>query len=123
MSFSRRNFLIATGVAAGASTVLSACSSGNAGGSGSKTPSVEKGKAAEIAIGTATDSKGPAPEMPGARKGGTIYTLDQIDYDHLDPAQIYSSYTGAGSVLFLRGLTGYRVDSKGNTTLVGDLAT
>ncbi|MEU6378183.1 ABC transporter substrate-binding protein [Streptomyces sp. NPDC046909] len=124
MSFSRRNFLIATGVAAGASTVLSACSSGNAGGAGSsKAPSVEKGKAAEIAVGTATDSKGPAPEMPGAVKGGTIYTLDQIDFDHLDPAQIYSSYTGAGSVLFLRGLTGYRVDSKGNTTLVGDLAT
>ncbi|WP_406173131.1 ABC transporter substrate-binding protein [Streptomyces sp. NBC_00996] len=125
MSFSRRNFLIATGVAAGATTVLSACSSGNAGGSSGNGSSTKapKGKAAEIAIGTKADSQGPAPEMPGAVKGGTIYTLDQIDCDHLDPAQIYSSYTGAVSVLFLRGLTGYRLDSKGNTTLVGDLAT
>ncbi|MFD3499612.1 ABC transporter substrate-binding protein [Streptomyces sp. NPDC058678] len=123
MSFSRRNFLIATTVAAGASTVLSACSSGNAdGGSGSATKAPQ-GKAAKIDVGTKADSAGPAPEMPGAVKGGTIYTLDQIDFDHLDPAQIYSSYTGAGSVLFLRGLTGYRVDAKGNTTLVGDLAT
>ncbi|MFF4351726.1 ABC transporter substrate-binding protein [Streptomyces sp. NPDC001530] len=124
MSFSRRNFLIATGVAAGATTVLSACSSGNAGGAGNGgSTKAPKGKAAEITVGTKADSQGPAPEMPGAVKGGTIYTLDQIDFDHLDPAQIYSSYTGAGSVLFLRGLTGYRVDSKGNTTLVGDLAT
>ncbi|MFE0673926.1 ABC transporter substrate-binding protein [Streptomyces sp. NPDC058867] len=123
MSFSRRNFLIATGVAAGATTVLSACSSGNAGGTGGNSTKAPEGKAAEIAVGTKADSVGPAPEMPGAVKGGTIYTLDQIDFDHLDPAQIYSSYTGAGSVLFLRGLTGYRVDSKGNTTLVGDLAT
>ncbi|KOU70108.1 ABC transporter [Streptomyces sp. MMG1533] len=123
MSFSRRNFLIATGVAAGASTVLSACSSGNAGGDGGSSTKAPQGKAAKITVGTKADSQGPAPEMPGAVKGGTIYTLDQIDYDHLDPAQIYSSYTGAGSVLFLRGLTGYRVDSKGNTTLVGDLAT
>ncbi|MGW7606629.1 ABC transporter substrate-binding protein [Streptomyces sp. NPDC054766] len=123
MSFSRRNFLIATGVAAGASTVLSACSSGNAGGSGNKAPSVDKAKAATIAVGTKTDSTGPAPEVEGAVKGGTIYTLDQIDCDHLDPAQLYSSYEGAVSVPFLRGLTGYKVDAKGNTTLVGDLAT
>ncbi|MGW1534067.1 ABC transporter substrate-binding protein [Streptomyces aureus] len=124
MSFSRRNFLIATGVAAGATTVLSACSSGNGGGSGSnKAPSVAKAKAATIAVGTKADSTGPAPEVAGAVKGGTIYTLDQIDWDHLDPAQLYSSYEGACSVLFLRGLTGYKVDSKGGTTLVGDLAT
>ncbi|KUN27545.1 ABC transporter [Streptomyces antibioticus] len=124
MSFSRRNFLIATGVAAGASTVLSACSSGDAGGSGAnKAPSVDKAKAATIAVGTKADSTGAAPEVPGAVKGGTIYTLDQIDWDHLDPAQLYSSYEGACSVLFLRGLTGYKVDSKGTTTLVGDLAT
>ncbi|QIJ64570.1 ABC transporter substrate-binding protein [Streptomyces sp. JB150] len=124
MSFSRRNFLIATGVAAGSTMALSACSSGNAGGnSASKAPSMDKAKAATISVGTKADSQGPAPEMPGAKKGGTLYTLDQIDFDHLDPAQIYSSYTGAGSVLFLRGLTGYRVDSKGTTTLVGDLAT
>ncbi|WP_435280015.1 ABC transporter substrate-binding protein [Streptomyces sp. 1222.5] len=124
MSFSRRNFLIATGVAASATTVLSACSSGNAGGAGaSAAPSVKKAKAASISLGTKADSAGPAPEVPGAVRGGTIYTLDQIDWDHLDPAQLYSSYEGACSVLFLRGLTGYKVDSKGNTTLVGDLAT
>ncbi|MCX4764763.1 ABC transporter substrate-binding protein [Streptomyces sp. NBC_01275] len=124
MSFSRRNFMIATGVVAASTTVLSACSSGSEGGSGNaKAPKVTGTKKTEIPVGTKADSTGPAPEVTGAVKGGTIYSLDQFDMDHLDPAQIYSSTTGAITVPILRGLTGYKIDDKGGATLVGDLAT
>ncbi|MGW0625573.1 ABC transporter substrate-binding protein [Streptomyces sp. NPDC002758] len=123
MSFSRRNFLIATGVAAAATTVLSACGNGNGGSTGGTVPSVGKAKTTKIDVGTKADSTGPAAEVTGAVKGGTIYSLDQFDMDHLDPAQIYSSTEGAITVPILRGLTGYKIDDKGGAVLVGDLAT
>ncbi|MEU8466865.1 ABC transporter substrate-binding protein [Streptomyces sp. NPDC029006] len=124
MSFSRRNFLIATGVAAASTSVLSACSSGDSSGKGEgKAPSVSGSKTTEISVGTKADSTGPAPEVTGAVKGGTIYSLDQFDMDHLDPAQIYSSTEAAITVPILRGLTGYKIDDKGGAVLVGDLAT
>nr|WSY52012.1 ABC transporter substrate-binding protein [Streptomyces sp. NBC_00886] len=123
MSFSRRNFLIATGVAAASTTVLSACSSSDSGSTGKKVPSVSGAKTMNIPVGTKADSTGPAPEVTGAVKGGTIYGLDQFDMDHLDPAQIYVSTEGAITRPILRGLTGYKVDEKGGCTLVGDVAT
>ncbi|MEV6052383.1 ABC transporter substrate-binding protein [Streptomyces sp. NPDC052107] len=122
MSFSRRNFLIATGVAAASTTVLSACSSGSKQSSDNSIPSVAKAKTMNIPVGTKADSTGPAPEVPGAVKGGTIYGLDQFDMDHLDPAQIYVATEGAITRPILRGLTGYKVDDKGGCTLVGDVA-
>ncbi|MGW1843572.1 ABC transporter substrate-binding protein [Streptomyces sp. NPDC001966] len=126
MSFSRRNFLIATGVAAASSTVLTACSSGDAGGgkgSGDGPKKVTGNKGAEILVGSKADSTGPAPEVPGAVKGGTLYTMETMDCDHLDPAQIWSSYESLLTPLFMRGLVGYKVANDGTTTLVGDLAT
>ncbi|MFF5028847.1 ABC transporter substrate-binding protein [Streptomyces collinus] len=124
MSFSRRNFLIATGVAAASTSVLSACSSGDGKGSGNdNVPSVSKAKTVNIPVGTKADSAGPAPEVAGAVKGGTIYSLDQFDMDHMDPAQIYVSTEGAITVPIMRGLTGYKLDDKGGCTLVGDAAT
>lgn len=124
MSFSRRNFLIATGVAAASTSVLSACSSSDGGSSSQdKAPKVNGSKTTEIPVGTKADSTGPAPEVTGAVKGGTIYSLQQFDMDHLDPAQIYVSTEGAITVPIMRGLTGYKLDDKGNATLVGDAAT
>ncbi|MFJ3756834.1 ABC transporter substrate-binding protein [Streptomyces sp. NPDC090080] len=123
MSFSRRNFLIATGVAAASTTVLSACSSGDGNKNASTVPSVSDAKTMNIPVGTKADSTGPAPEVAGAVKGGTIYSLDQFDMDHLDPAQIYVSTEGAITRPILRGLTGYKIDDKGGATLVGDVAT
>ncbi|MGW2032473.1 ABC transporter substrate-binding protein [Streptomyces sp. NPDC001356] len=124
MSFSRRNFLIATGVAAASTSVLSACSSDDSKGSGhNDVPSVSKSKTVNIPVGTKADSVGPAPEVAGAVKGGTIYSLDQFDMDHMDPAQIYVSTEGAITVPIMRGLTGYKIDDKGGCTLVGDAAT
>ncbi|MFD3614104.1 ABC transporter substrate-binding protein [Streptomyces sp. NPDC058676] len=124
MSFSRRNFLIATGVAAASTSVLSACSSGDSGNStGNSAPKVSDAKTMNIPVGTKADSTGPAPEVKGAVTGGTIYSLDQFDMDHLDPAQIYVSTEGAITRPIMRGLTGYKIDDKGGATLVGDLAT
>ncbi|MFF7383178.1 ABC transporter substrate-binding protein [Streptomyces griseoluteus] len=123
MAFSRRNFLIATGVAAASTSVLTACGSGDGKGSGPQVPSVSKGKTMNIPVGTKADSAGPAPEVPGAVKGGTVYSLDQFDMDHMDPAQIYVSTEAAITVPIMRGLTGYRIDDKGGCTLVGDAAT
>lgn len=125
MSYSRRNFLIATGVVAASSTVLTACGGGNgsAGSSKRSVPSVADAKTTDIPVGTKADSTGPAPEVAGAVTGGTIYTLDQFDMDHLDPAQIYVQTEAVITTPILRGLTGYKLDAKGNATLVGDLAT
>ncbi|MGW1958459.1 ABC transporter substrate-binding protein [Streptomyces sp. NPDC001920] len=124
MSFSRRNFLIATGVAAASTSVLSACSSGNEGGSGQNdAPKVSGSKTIAIPVGTKADSVGPAAEVKGAATGGTIYSLQQFDMDHMDPAQIYVSTEGAITVPIMRGLTGYKLDDKGGATLVGDAAT
>ncbi|WP_353944544.1 ABC transporter substrate-binding protein [Streptomyces sp. HUAS MG91] len=124
MSFSRRNLLIATGAVAASSAVLTACGGSGSGSSGkSKGPSVTGSKTTAIPVGTKADSTGPAPEVPGAVKGGTIYSLDQFDMDHMDPAQIYVATEGAITVPILRGLTGYKVGDKGAATLVGDGAT
>jgi peptide/nickel transport system substrate-binding protein len=124
MSFSRRNFLIATGVAAASTSVLSACSSGSEGGSGQdKAPKVTGSKTTEIPVGTKADSTGPSPEVKGAVTGGTIYSLQQFDMDHLDPAQIYVSTEAAITIPIMRGLTGYKLDDKGAAILVGDAAT
>ncbi|MFG2604448.1 ABC transporter substrate-binding protein [Streptomyces sp. NPDC048514] len=123
MSFSRRNFLIATGVAAASTSVLSACSSGDGSGKSGKVPTVSGSKTVKIDVGTKADSTGPATEVTGAVKGGTIWSLDQFDMDHMDPAQIYNSTEAAITVPILRGLTGYKIDDKGGAVLVGDLAT
>ncbi|MFJ9704087.1 ABC transporter substrate-binding protein [Streptomyces sp. NPDC101234] len=114
--------MIATGVAAASSTVLTACGGGSK-SSGNKIPSVSKAKQSKIGVGTKADSTGPAPEVAGAVKGGTIYGLDQFDMDHLDPAQIYVSTEILITTPIMRGLTGYKLDSKGGATLVGDVAT
>ncbi|WP_416961954.1 ABC transporter substrate-binding protein [Streptomyces sp. Agncl-13] len=114
--------MIATGVVAASSSVLTACGGGNS-TSNSKVPSVSKAKQSKIEVGTKADSTGPAPEVAGAVKGGTIYGLDQFDMDHLDPAQIYVSTEILITTPIMRGLTGYKLDSKGGATLVGDVAT
>ncbi|GAA2227696.1 ABC transporter substrate-binding protein [Streptomyces nogalater] len=124
MSFSRRNFLIATGVAAATTSVLSACSSGNEGGSGQNdAPKVSGSKTTSIPVGSKADSTGPAPEVKGAVTGGTIYSLQQFDMDHMDPGQIYNSTEAAITVPIMRALTGYKLDDKGGAVLVGDAAT
>ncbi|MFT2019124.1 ABC transporter substrate-binding protein [Streptomyces sp. 796.1] len=112
----------AIALAAGA-LALTACSEGGGGSGGDR--SAEPTMAAQgIALGTAADSTGPAPEVPGAQRGGTVQVLQRDAYEYLDPGQIYVSDELIMQTLYNRTLTSYRVDAKtGKTTLVGDLAT
>ncbi|MFF3936505.1 ABC transporter substrate-binding protein [Streptomyces phaeofaciens] len=126
MSFSRRNFLIATGVAAAAGSVLTACSSGDSSsnsGSGTGKQEAAKANATTVKIGTAEDSKGPAPEVSGAKKGGKVSLLNDDDFSHLDPQRIYYAWNSLAAVVLSRTLTGYKIGDDGSMTLVGDLAT
>ena len=102
---------------------LSACSSGGGGGVGG-TADVSKPTVQTITVGTAADSQGPAPAVDGGKKGGTVNDLEQSDFNHLDPGQLYVSNQQAIAPLYSRTLTGYRIDPKtGAEKLVGDLAT
>jgi peptide/nickel transport system substrate-binding protein len=117
--------LAAAAVAVAALSLTAACSSGG-GDTGSKGGSSAPTKAPvpNYGLGTAADSKGPAPAVAGATKGGTVQSLDQAGFDYLDPAQQYVSDQLAVSVLYARTLTGYKIDpTTKNTVLVGDLAT
>jgi len=112
-------------LAAGALSLTAACSSGG-GGNGPKGGSAAPSKAPvpNYGLGTAADSKGPAPAVPGAAKGGTVNDLNQAGYDYLDPGQQYVSDQLSISVLYARTLTGYKIDpTTGKTILVGDMAT
>ncbi|WP_237554872.1 MULTISPECIES: ABC transporter substrate-binding protein [unclassified Streptomyces] len=113
-------------LAAGALTLTAACSSGGGGDTGSKGGSAAPSQAPvpNYGLGTAADSTGPAPAVPGAVKGGTVQSLDQAGFDYLDPAQQYVSDQLSVSNLYARTLTGYKIDpTTGKTILVGDLAT
>lgn len=66
----------------------------------------------------------PAPDVSGARRGGTLEVLEDGPPEHLDPQQVYSSDAQEISTLVFRALTGYIEGSNGKpSTLVGDLAT
>lgn len=126
----RRTRAALVAVAAGA-LVLTACSSG--GGGGGKTTENKDARAkqsksaqqlaSQITFGDDAASKGPAEPVPGAVSGGTMNVLERDSYTHLDPAQIYVSNEGQLATLIHRGLTTYKLDNKGNYTVVGDLAT
>ncbi|GAA3220037.1 ABC transporter substrate-binding protein [Streptomyces thermocoprophilus] len=71
----------------------------------------------------AAASTGPAPELPGAKSGGTIQVYQEAGLSHLDPGQIYVSDAGQVANLLFRRLTQFKEDDKGNVSVVGDLAT
>lgn len=109
---------------AAGSLALTGCSSG--GGTGKDQSQTDKDAAAQsktVALGTAADSTGPAAEVKGARKGGTLRVYQRDSFNHLDPAQMYVSDLGTLSKLIFRGLTTYKQDDSGKKTAVGDLAT
>lgn len=45
-------------------------------------------------------SKGPAPAVPGATKGGTLKVLAETDFDYLDPTQTYTVNAMAAQLEF-----------------------
>jgi len=68
------------------------------------------------------DSKGPAPEIAGAKKGGTAYILRRNDFSHLDPSRQYSVTAMALGQLYYRTLTTFKEVGNNKLLLVGDLA-
>lgn len=68
-------------------------------------------------------AKGPAAEIEGAKKGGTVTVLSDVTPDTFDPTNIY--YTDGNQIgkLMYRALTQYKLDpASGKPTLVPDLA-
>ncbi|BCJ47115.1 ABC transporter [Actinoplanes ianthinogenes] len=68
-------------------------------------------------------SRGPAPDVAGAQKGGTVTILRNNKISHLDPQRAYS-FIGllSSASLYARSLTYWKDDGSGKLTLVGDLA-
>ncbi|WP_055483013.1 ABC transporter substrate-binding protein [Sphaerimonospora mesophila] len=127
-SHSRRIASMTAVLAAGA-LALAGCAKGGGGGApetaagtSSQKPLENKAVSA-ITVGTAEDSKGPAPEIAEAKTGGTVTMLDRDDFSHLDPGRVYLNYNSSVSELFTRQLTNYKRNADGTLTLVGDLAT
>jgi peptide/nickel transport system substrate-binding protein len=91
-------------------------------GSDSNTP-----QAKLVTTGIATNpaqSQGPAAPIKGAKKGGTLTTIQESDFGHLDPQRVYVSNASALDQMLCRTLTMLKQDPKtGNNVLVGDLAT
>ncbi|MFC0106910.1 ABC transporter substrate-binding protein [Kibdelosporangium aridum] len=117
----RKRILVATAVATSAVLIASGCS---AGGQNTATdPNRAQVQVAKVSMDKdGSLSKGPAPEVPGARKGGNINVLWRQDLAHYDPAVSQASPDNSVLEMISRRLTMYRIDGD-KTTLVGDLAT
>jgi peptide/nickel transport system substrate-binding protein len=74
-----------------------------------------------VVIDVAGTAVTPAPEVPGARPGGTLHWLQEGSPEHFDPQQIYDALD-LSTALFFRTLTGY-IEGEGGLRVVGDLAT
>ncbi|GAA1582683.1 ABC transporter substrate-binding protein [Kribbella hippodromi] len=110
-----------TAVAATVMVAAAACGSpsskngNNSGGNG------ELGSAQVKA--TDPTAKGPAAEVDGAKKGGTITVLSDVTPDTFDPTNIYYVDGNQIGKLFYRALTQYRLDGPDHKpVLVPDLA-
>ncbi|GAA4580492.1 ABC transporter substrate-binding protein [Planotetraspora phitsanulokensis] len=122
----RRRIATATAVLAVGALALAGCAKGGGGGAPSgaaSKPPLENKAVSAITVGTAADSTGPAPEVAGAKPGGTANMIDRDDFSHLDPGRVYLNYNAMVSALFTRQLTNYKEDASGSIKLVGDLAT
>jgi peptide/nickel transport system substrate-binding protein len=109
-----------TAVAATVMLAVAACgspsSNNNAGGG-----TAQEGTAQEKA--TDPTAVGPAKEVDGAKKGGTVTVLSDVVPDTFDPTSIYYVDGTQIGKLFYRSLTQYRLDEKtGKPVLVPDLA-
>jgi peptide/nickel transport system substrate-binding protein len=109
-----------TAVAATVMLAVAACGSpSSSNNSGSNTG--DAGTAQEKA--TDPTLKGPAPEIDGAKKGGTITVLSDVTPDTFDPTNIYYVDGNQIGKLMYRALTQYKLDEKtGKPILVPDLA-
>ncbi|MFF7093035.1 ABC transporter substrate-binding protein [Streptomyces rubradiris] len=109
-------------LATAAALLLCSCSAGAGTDTHENSTAAKSGRRLTATLGTAEDSKGPAPKIPGAREGGTLTIANTTDYGHLDPQKIYAGEPYSTSLLWGRQLTQYQVID-GRPRLVGDLAT
>ncbi|NUR72397.1 MAG: ABC transporter substrate-binding protein [Hamadaea sp.] len=100
---------------------LSAACTKNTGDSGTN----KQAEAQKFIVDYKGETVTPAPEIEGAKSGGTMTVVQEADFEHLDPSQIYVSNALNYSQLFYRTLTTYIETGKEGdpTKLVGDLAT
>jgi peptide/nickel transport system substrate-binding protein len=110
-----------TAVAATVMLAVAACgspSSNNGSGGGG---TAQQGSAQEKA--TDPTAVGPAKEVDGAKKGGTVTVLSDVTPDTFDPTNTYYVDGNQIGKLMYRALTQYRLDDKtGKPVLVPDLA-
>lgn len=109
-------------LATAAALLLCSCSAGAGTDPHQNSTAAKSGRRLTATLGTAEDSRGPAPKVPGAREGGTLTIANPVDYTHLDPQKIYAGEAYSTSLLWGRQLTQYQVID-GRPRLVGDLAT
>lgn len=79
-------------------------------------------KTETLTLGSADDSKGPAPAVRGAREGGTVTVLEPRGINTLDPGNMWSGSERLISRLVHRSLTAFKTQPDGSVRLVGDLA-
>ncbi|MDP9100700.1 MAG: ABC transporter substrate-binding protein [Actinomycetota bacterium] len=109
-------------VALGGLLVLGVTGCGSGGSGGGVKPGAGKAAAESFHFTINNAATGPAPDVPGSRKGGTINLLERDDFAHLDPARVYVNFYQSLSQMITRQLTTYR-SVNGKVELVGDLAT
>ena len=98
--------------------VMAACSENKGTGGSTDSDRVQSGSIAT----DPKESMGPAPEVPGASKGGTFRVIRETKISHLDPQRVYSFAGLMNAPLYSRSLTTFKDDGSGKVTLVGDLA-
>jgi peptide/nickel transport system substrate-binding protein len=110
-----------TAVAATLMIAVAACGSPSSNKDNQGGGNVDLGKAREKA--TDPTAKGPAPEVEGAKKGGTITVLSDVTPDTFDPTNTYYVDGNQIEKLYFRALTQYRLEGPGlKPVLVPDLA-
>jgi peptide/nickel transport system substrate-binding protein len=115
----RRRAAAAAGTALAVALLSNGCSNNTGQGGQAKTERQSTGSIAS----DPNASLGPAPAVPGAAKGGTLFVLRENAISHLDPQRIYSFAGLMNAQLYTRTLTAFRDEGQGDVTLVGDLAT
>jgi len=116
----RVRVLLVSAVAMSLAVAGCAKNSGSNGGGSNNAPK----KQAAISLDKEGKTPTPAPDVPGAKPGGTLMWLEDGAPEHFDAQQAYVSDTQQIITLFYRTLTTYLEDPGGGPLkLVGDLAT
>jgi peptide/nickel transport system substrate-binding protein len=110
-----------TAVAATVMLAVAACGSPSSNNGSNSGGTAQQGSTQEKA--TDPTAVGPAKEVEGAKKGGTVTVLSDVTPDTFDPTNTYYVDGNQIEKLMYRSLTQYKLDEKtGKPVLVPDLA-